>query len=154
MRGALAPERRAAYALAGDATLTVLNPRTSTRFTYRIQQADCRCVMNGTSDKTCAVCRGTGRAPRYFVKVLTGPENSSDYSYIGMIDGGAFRLTQKSKFAADVPSVAAFAWLSRNWEDARVDVWHEGACGRCGRRLTVPESIESGIGPVCASRSA
>jgi hypothetical protein len=30
-------------------------------------------------------------------------------------------------------------------------VWHEGRCGRCGRKLTVPESIESGFGPECAS---
>lgn len=30
-----------------------------------------------------------------------------------------------------------------------LEVWHEGRCGRCGRALTVPESIASGIGPVC-----
>ncbi|MGQ4872128.1 MAG: DUF6011 domain-containing protein, partial [Candidatus Thorarchaeota archaeon] len=29
----------------------------------------------------------------------------------------------------------------------KVRIWHEGKCGRCGRRLTVPESIESGYGP-------
>jgi len=28
-------------------------------------------------------------------------------------------------------------------------VFHEGACGRCGRTLTVPESIASGFGPEC-----
>jgi hypothetical protein len=27
---------------------------------------------------------------------------------------------------------------------------HEGKCGRCGRLLTVPSSIESGIGPECS----
>lgn len=32
------------------------------------------------------------------------------------------------------------------------EVWHEGRCGRCGRKLTVPESIETGIGPDCAKR--
>jgi hypothetical protein len=26
---------------------------------------------------------------------------------------------------------------------------HEGRCGRCGRTLTVPESIDSGFGPEC-----
>lgn len=30
-----------------------------------------------------------------------------------------------------------------------VEIWHEGKCGRCGRQLTVPESIESGFGPEC-----
>lgn len=32
----------------------------------------------------------------------------------------------------------------------RIEVWHEGRCGRCARRLTVPESILIGIGPECA----
>jgi hypothetical protein len=33
-----------------------------------------------------------------------------------------------------------------------VVIWHEGRCGRCGRRLTVPESIESGYGPECIGK--
>jgi hypothetical protein len=35
-----------------------------------------------------------------------------------------------------------------------MELWHEGRCGKCGRALTVPESIESGLGPVCESREA
>ena len=31
----------------------------------------------------------------------------------------------------------------------KADGWHEGRCGRCGRKLTVPESIEAGYGPEC-----
>jgi hypothetical protein len=33
-----------------------------------------------------------------------------------------------------------------------LEVWHEGRCGACGRRLTVPESIERGLGPECYGR--
>lgn len=29
-------------------------------------------------------------------------------------------------------------------------LWHEGRCSACGRRLTDPESIERGLGPVCS----
>jgi hypothetical protein len=32
------------------------------------------------------------------------------------------------------------------------EVYHEGRCGRCNRKLTVPESIETGLGPECASK--
>jgi hypothetical protein len=32
---------------------------------------------------------------------------------------------------------------------ATLEFWHEGRCGRCGRRLTVPDSIASGYGPEC-----
>jgi hypothetical protein len=35
-----------------------------------------------------------------------------------------------------------------------VEIWHEGRCCRCGRRLTVPESIYAGIGPDCAGKMA
>jgi hypothetical protein len=30
-----------------------------------------------------------------------------------------------------------------------LEIWHEGRCGRCGRKLTVPESIHNGYGPEC-----
>ena len=35
---------------------------------------------------------------------------------------------------------------------AKAEFWHEGRCGRCGRTLTVPESIASGVGPECQGR--
>jgi hypothetical protein len=31
---------------------------------------------------------------------------------------------------------------------------HEGHCGRCGRTLTHPDSINTGYGPECAARIA
>ncbi len=31
-----------------------------------------------------------------------------------------------------------------------IEVWHEGACCYCAKRLTVPASIELGVGPDCA----
>jgi hypothetical protein len=31
-----------------------------------------------------------------------------------------------------------------------IEVWHEGACCYCAKRLTVPASIELGMGPDCA----
>lgn len=129
MRGQLASGRRAGYILAGHATFTIRNPQTGTRFTYTVKKPDVR--------------------PFYFVGLLSGPDNTADYEYLGVVDHGVFRLTAKSHVSATAPSAQAFEWLSRHWEDDRVEVWHEGRCGRCGRRLTVPESIESGIGPVC-----
>ncbi len=31
----------------------------------------------------------------------------------------------------------------------QLEVWHEGCCGKCGRKLTDAESIARGIGPEC-----
>lgn len=131
MCGVLAPGRREAYILAGNATVTVKSLSTGTRFTYKVTKAG---------------------PTVYFVGVLSGPDNEVDYSYIGIVRRGVFTLTRKSRAGMSAASVRAFAWLSRNWEDDRAEVWHEGRCGRCGRTLTVPESIKSGIGPVCEEK--
>jgi hypothetical protein len=56
--------------------------------------------------------------------------------------------------ATDKVRHAAFAWI---WNQIRfgtdlppvVEVWHEGACCRCGHKLSVPASIEIGHGPDC-----
>ena len=39
----------------------------------------------------------------YFVALLTGPDNESDYTYLGMLDhtSGVVRLTKASKYARD-----------------------------------------------------
>lgn len=132
MKGVLEPGRRKAYALAGCATLTIRSTKTDARFTYKVQLSD--------------------DGKRHFVKLLRGQDNTSDYTYLGQVRDGRFSLTQASKAGANAPSVVAFNWLVGHWEDPQVEVWHEGSCGRCGRKLTVPESIESGIGPTCAGR--
>ena len=58
-----------------------------------------------------------------------------------------------SKIGEDADSAKAWRWFDANLQAGRVpeqlEVWHEGRCGRCGRALTVPESIERGIGPEC-----
>jgi len=128
------------FALAGNATFTVTSLATGTRFTYKVDLAD--------------------DAKRYFVSVLTGPDNWTNYKYFGTINPntGEFRFgnPERVKVSLDAPSARGFEWFWRhlNAEQnklAAVKVSHEGKCCRCGRKLTVPESIESGIGPECAS---
>lgn len=132
MRGELKPGARKPYALAGKATVTLRSMKTGTRFTYRIKK-----------HKT---------EELYFVGVLNGPDNTNNYQYLGTIFPEGFSVTRKSQINFKAPSAVAFHWFAKNMEHAAVEVWHEGACGKCGRKLTVPESIESGLGPTCASR--
>lgn len=96
----------------------------------------------------------------FFVSLLTGPCNESDYSYLGLLNAetGEVRLTKASKFNEDTLVVRlirrAFARIWAGEGDAieatGFHLHHEGRCCRCGRTLTVPDSIESGIGPECA----
>ena len=31
-------------------------------------------------------------------------------------------------------------------------VYHVGKCGKCGKKLTTPESILTGLGPTCSNK--
>ena len=96
----------------------------------------------------------------YFVYILIGPDNTSEYMYLGLLDAtsGLVRLTRKSSYKEDSRPVLALRWaLPILWQGrelpAPAKILHAGRCGRCGRLLTVPESIESGFGPECAGRT-
>jgi len=135
-RGQLKGKAIIDFALAGNATFTIQNPITGNRFTYRIRQ----CVNED------------GKMTPHFVSVLTGNNNNRDYRYIGFIRSGHFIWGRaKARVAVDAPSVKAFIWFWKHvGNPSPAEVLHEGRCGRCGRTLTVPESIERGIGPECA----
>ena len=128
------------FIFAGDAVFTVRNEKTGNRFTYRVQ----------------ALKRSRPQAEKdfFFVKSFYGNENETNYKYFGTIyEDRSFKMSDKSKLSAEAKPVIAFKWLlpkllSNTLPDF-VAIYHEGRCGRCGRRLTVPESILSGFGPEC-----
>jgi hypothetical protein len=99
----------------------------------------------------------------YFVGWLSGPDNEASYSYLGILNPEAgsraevVRLTRKSRAAegSQVLAVARWvAWLILHGEPVPAGYYlnHAGKCGCCGRTLTVPESIDRGIGPECWAR--
>jgi hypothetical protein len=106
--------------------------------------------------RTFRVSRKDDTSP-FFVGLLSGPDNTADYTYIGCLtEEGAVRLTKASKMTSDSVPVRAWNYVARHLTaDALppdADVLHEGRCGCCGRVLTVPSSIERGIGPECAAK--
>lgn len=130
-------ESARAFALAGNATLTISSLKTGVRFTYKVRAA---------KDKA----SGKLTPGLYFVSLLSGPDNENDYSYLGMIRDGRFTLTKASKAGLQAPGVIAFSFfMSTPILHPQLEIRHEGRCGRCGRTLTVPESIDAGIGPEC-----
>lgn len=123
------------FILAGNAYFTLRSRKTSTRYTFRVSESK------------------DGKA--HFVSCLYGTSNTDDYAYVGLIRDAEFRLTAKSRFTVESPQAKAFNYLWHHLMNAdrlpeQLEFWHEGRCGRCGRVLTVPESIASGIGPECA----
>lgn len=76
--------------------------------------------------------------------------------YVGMLERGEFRLTRASRFGDHTDIVRGARYIVRMMTDesclTKMDLYHEGVCAVCGRALTNPKSIESGIGPKCRKR--
>ncbi len=98
----------------------------------------------------------------FFVSLKTGPEDRN-YAYLGIFntETGQIALTKKSIGSDDCWSVRFFRRIMANIfceepdniTEAGFDVHHEGKCGKCGRKLTVPVSIKTGLGPICSKNS-
>ena len=128
------------YMLAGKAVFTIESNASGQRFTYRIERK--------------------GKDEFWFISVLTGPDNTRDYTYLGCLAGPkqVYRPDRQKRIGNDAPSRKAFEWLMRRIDkdlpiEGLCTIWHEGRCGRCGRALTTPDSIRTGLGPVCKAKA-
>jgi hypothetical protein len=118
------------FILAGNSTVTFVNSKTNNRFTFKIRKSK--------------------DSELYFVSLLNSPDN---YVYIGIIIPDGFRHSKKSSISEKSQSVQVFKYvynkLIKDTLEDFIQIWHEGKCGKCGRKLTVPNSISTGIGPEC-----
>lgn len=142
----MTPEQIRAFILAGNALFTLKSMRTGKHFTFKVQL---RYQRNPQTGQLAPVEPQT-----WTVKVLAGRDNgdSRNYRYCGSIREGHFSYL----LSQATPAVKGFAWCWKHLERCgeRFEFAHAGRCGRCGRLLTVPESIASGIGPECRDKLA
>ncbi len=143
------------FILAGDAVYTVSNQNGS-HFTYRVTRAKPNPQYPD---------------PTYFLHVLTGniDDDRDPYTYVGKLilanldprvgRDPSLRMTRQSKFHATDAVFKVGVWaLQVVWQVAAgkyklppgYSIKHEGKCGRCGRALTNPASLDTGLGPECA----
>lgn len=131
------------FMVAGKAKLTIVSARTGVRFTYRFSRP----------------APEPGKQRPIWVSLLSGPDNDSDYQFIGTMWPGlgwSYRTSPRTKVAPGAPSRVALDWFLRCVTQGAlkgIEVWHEGCCARCGRTLTVPSSIASGFGPECIAKA-
>jgi len=144
------------FVLGGNALFTVRSEATGTRFTYKVRASEDKTSQPDYESTAGPAARRPRGGGVFFVSLLSGSNNEEDFSYLGIIpkdDPLSFRLTAKSRAGEQAQSVVAFRWFWKQITAGRLpgsmSVWHEGRCGRCGRTLTVPESIASGFGPEC-----
>src|SRR5581483_8999468 len=107
------------FLTAGRAIFTLQSLKTGTHFTYQVR------AWQPEPDKTL-----------YLVDLLSGPDNTSDYRYLGLLQPeGGVKLTAKSKISAEAPSFKAIDWATKRLATGQAApglcVHHEGRCGRC-----------------------
>jgi hypothetical protein len=124
------------FIFAGNATFTILNESTKNRFTYKIKYNENRKV--------------------FYISVMTGTSNTRSFTYLGTYFpfNGIYRRSNYSDISRQDTSAKALVWFFSRYINYQnkypsIKVFHEDKCGRCGRKLTTPESVKSGFGPEC-----
>jgi len=133
------------FILAGNAIFTLRNTNADTRLTFKFSEPN-----DSNKQKKVPV----------FASVLTGNDNVNDYKFVGTIWQNQqlnYRHSIKSSITPNAKSAKTIEWLINHVNDNRelptfVEFWHEGKCGKCGRSLTDPISIDIGLGPICRNK--
>jgi hypothetical protein len=137
------PELSEKFLLAGRALFTVSNPK-GDHYTFKVRRVESEWPV------------GSGRmSVTYFVNVKTSGSDRP-YQYIGILktDTGDIKCTAKSAFLPGTKEYDVAKWACQSVIGAKMipdgyHIEHAGHCGKCGRTLTDPESIQRGIGPEC-----
>lgn len=125
------------FAFGGNARFTLVSKKTGDRKTFRVAKAKDKDDM-------------------FFASLLTGPDNTADFTYLGFIKGNRAELIPGRKGQPAHPAFRALHWtlvnLAADIMPEQLEFWHEGRCARCARPLTDPASIEAGFGPECITK--
>lgn len=127
----------------GKALFTLENKEKNTHITFRVQSPKRR--------------RGTPEDLRFFdvhVKALNDQYHGS--RFIGRIDRKLKSFKPRGFSSTEDVGIQTINWIIRHWENLehfvqedKLGIYHMGTCCKCGLPLTVPESIQNGIGPQC-----
>lgn len=124
------------FMLGGNALFTMASSKTGNRFTYKI--------LKDVNKEDC-------------LKVLwmNGKDNTMNYVQIASIEKKNFMpvVNIKSIHYRENKAFLSFDFVFKKLvlmlPMPSLEIYHHGRCSRCGRILTVPDSIMNGIGPEC-----
>lgn len=143
------------YVLGGRSTFTVVSNKTQARYTYRVRIATVRARSKSETIEEYRARKALALAGPRTVEAMTGSDNYADYTPIGTILPNGVFVARR-----EVPSKVegrrnGFAWfwkavVTSQDKLSQTEVWHDGHCSCCGKKLTVPESLSTGRGPICA----
>ena len=95
------------------------------------------------------------------IDLMVGTDNSSDFGFIGSVSpNGFFKASPKFKVSEERAKLGsrAMVWLlSKLHHGADIpealEIKGSTGCCRCGRKLTNPDSIDDGMGPICRKKA-
>jgi len=94
-----------------------------------------------------------GEFPESYIFVFSVGKDHKNY--IGLLDGDEFRLIKRSKFNDRTEVVRGIRYLVRMATEEELIhttpmvAYHEGRCGRCGRKITQEQFCKRGFGKGC-----
>lgn len=92
----------------------------------------------------------------WFVSILG---QYGHYTFIGTcFSDKKYKHSKNSDVIGGDRKVVVFQWFLNKFFNNQekypmVKVYHHGRCGACHKKLTTPQSIKSGIGPICGGRN-
>lgn len=129
------------FVFGGKAIFTVVNTVTNKWFTFKVRQPK-------------------GNKEVSFVSVLTGSDNGTSYSFLGTYfsKSDSYKYSKKSSIGSSAQSAKVISWFFSKFINCEekyptIQVFHDGKCGSCGRKLTTPQSVKSGLGPICGGKN-
>ena len=75
--------------------------------------------------------------------------------HVGEIDRVNGTIRVKEGIKPDYVGLVTIKWILNHWRrlnefvGSKMNAYHLNSCSKCGLELTVPESIQDGIGPIC-----
>lgn len=120
-------------------------------YTVEFQGGDYRTLRVQTQEPDATFAAG-----KTIVSYLNGPDNWTNYQGFAFLNAnGTFNLWKRFQNGqADGRVVDSLKVLlgGKMADGLKAYGIRSGKCGVCGRKLTTPESLKAGIGPVCAEK--
>lgn len=120
------------FLLGGKCECVICNTKTGNKFNFRINVSE--------NNKNMFFVYANIDGKKAYAGYIKIKDNAISY-----IQGNKGVLSEN-----DLP-IKALLYVIRHYKTLpdSVEVLHVGKCSRCGRRLTNPESIHTGLGPAC-----
>jgi len=139
-RKSITPEQFRNFIFAGRSVFTLENNETGNYLTFKVKQ----------------IKKNYKPVPgKFAIECKTLGDNDHGYKFLGFLDTNE-RKFKRRYWDQNFIGFKTWVWLLKNinrLEDfSKLSIYHEGRCCKCGMPLTVPESIDTGIGPECNKR--